>query len=70
MMAEHKRIHIPTLEERAQVVWEVEALAECDDPELAKRLTAARYWRETRRPDEHCCRTTIVPEPEIPPCEP
>lgn len=51
-------------------ILECEALRACGDPVMAKRLVAAWYWRETRRRGEDRHRTTIVPEPEIPPCEP
>jgi hypothetical protein len=69
MRKERPRLQIPTLEETAQVVWEVEALADCGDPEMAKRLTAARYWLETRRHGANGHRVIVPPHPEIP-CEP
>lgn len=48
-MGQRPTIHIPTLEEQAQTVWECQALVMCGEPDEAKRLTAAKYWVETRR---------------------
>lgn len=61
-----RRLVVPSLEEVAVVVWEVEALAECGDVEQAKRMTAVKYRRVTRQPGEHGGRVIIAPAREVP----
>lgn len=70
MNKDRTRLYVPSLEETAQVVYEVEALADCGDPAMAKRWTAARYWIESRRPGADGHRVIIAPESEVPRCEP
>lgn len=69
MSQDRARLPAPTLEERARDIWECEALLACDDPVIAKRLTAIRYWLETRRPGANGARVIRPGAGEAWPCE-
>lgn len=69
MSKDRARLPAPTLEEVARDRWEVDALLACDDPVTAKRLTALRYWLETRRPGATRHRVILAPRSEVPRCD-
>lgn len=62
-MAEPQRDELSDIDKE---MLECQALQACGDVEMARRLVAARYWVESRRPGADGHRVLIAPESEVP----